>query len=183
MRWIALIWALIAAPVAPASAQVWADGVPDIPRFEQCLPEQMALFEARMLALPGYGVTVPMDAFNVHWVQHCGYLAMGICEVSSNGMQCQRRLRAAFDARAEEMRALLPWDVAGDLAPLYDQVYRLAVGINAGDDCAGESYRRMLWCRSFQSVLKFEQAVWAWQIARMAGAAGPVDWDQLSVVE
>ena len=179
MKWIAVLLAM----ASPAGAQEWADGAPDIPRFEQCLPEQMALFEERMFGLPGYGVTVPMDAFNVHWVQHCGYLAMGICEVSSNGMACQRRLREAFERRTDEMLALLPWDVAGELSPLYEQVYQLAVGTNAGDDCAGESYRRQLWCASFMQVLKFEEAVWAWQIARLAGAAGPVDWDALSRVE
>ncbi|MEJ6391371.1 hypothetical protein [Gymnodinialimonas ulvae] len=170
----------------PVQAQSWGDGAPDVPRFEACVPEQMAAFEARLLALPGYGVTRGLNAINVHWVQHCGYLAMGICEVSSNSLHCQRRLRAAFDARAEAMRAVLPapGEVDGlPLGALYGNVWAVAHGANAGDDCAGETYRRTLWCASFQSVLKFEEAVWAWQVARLAGVMGPLDWAEMSGLE
>ncbi len=183
MRILAVFLALLAGPL---QAQSWADGAQHVPRFEVCLPEQMAAFEARLSGLPGYGVTVPMDAFNVHWVQHCGYLAMGICEVSSNSLICQRRLRAAFDERAAAMRELLPMpeEVEGlPLSPLYENVWAVAQGINAGDDCAGETYRRTLWCASFQAVLKFEEAVWAWQVARLSGVMGPLDWDEMSELE
>ncbi|MBF9044614.1 hypothetical protein HKCCE4037_14820 [Rhodobacterales bacterium HKCCE4037] len=184
MRWMSLVAALWFA--VPVQAQSWGDGAEHVPRFEQCLPEQMEAFEARLLALPGYGVTVPMDAFNVHWVQHCGYLAMGICEVSTSSLYCQRRLRAAFDERAAAMRALLPPPEALEglpLAPLYRNVWAVANGLNAGDDCAGEVYRRRLWCNSFQAVLKFEEAVWAWQVARLSGVMGPLDWDEMSGLE
>jgi hypothetical protein len=178
---VRLILALVVALPAAASAQSWGDGAPDTPRFEVCLPEQMHRFEDALHS-PGYGMAWQRDAMNVHWVQHCGYLAMGICEVSDNSLICQRRLRAAFDARAADMRALLPEPetVEGALAPLYAQVWDLGRGTNAGDDCAGETYRRQLWCASFQSALKFEEAVWAWQIARLMGAMGPLDWDVLA---
>jgi len=72
---------------------------------------------------------------------------------------------------------------AGALAPLYSQVWALAHGLDAGDECAGWDYRRRLWCQSFQAVLKFEEAVWAWQVARLMGVAGPLDWAALSRVE
>ncbi|GAB5449140.1 MAG: hypothetical protein Gyms2KO_40130 [Gymnodinialimonas sp.] len=172
---------LLALVSGPLAAQSWGDGAPDVPRFEVCLPEQMDAFEAALLT-PGYGADWQVDAFNVHWVQHCGYLAMGICEVSDNSLICQRRLRAAFVDRAAEMRALLPAPdtVEGALAPLYARVYALAQGSNAGDDCAGETYRRQLWCASFQSALKFEEAVWAWQVARLMGVMGPLDWAEMA---
>ena len=182
VRVLAILAMVLAGPV---QAQSWAEAprADHVPRFEACLPEQMEAFEAHLLGLPGYGVTVPMDAFNVHWVQHCGYLAMGVCEVAVDSLICQRRLRAAFEGRAEAMRAVLPDNVEGPLGPLFDQVVALAEGSNAGDDCAGETYRRQLWCASFQAVLKFEEAVWAWQVARLAGAAGPLDWDAMSGLE
>ncbi|WP_224814023.1 hypothetical protein [Hasllibacter sp. MH4015] len=180
VRLLALVLTLLAGPLA---AQDWADGAPSTPRFGQCLPEQMEAFETRLMGLPGYGVTVPLDALNVHWVQHCGYLAMGICQDSNNSLICQRRLRDAFAARAADMRGHLPdpEEVAGlALSPLYGRVWALAHGTNAGDDCAGWDYRRMLWCRSFQEALAFENAVWAWQVARLMGVAGPLDWEALS---
>ncbi len=171
-----------------AHAQSWAEAprADHVQRFEHCLPEQMEAFETRLRGDPGYGQDWRRDLFNVHWVQHCGYLAMGICEVSSNSLICQRRLRAAFDDRAAAMRAVLPppEEVEGlALSPLYGQVWAVAHGANAGDDCAGETYRRTLWCRSFQAVLKFEEAVWAWQVARLAGVMGPLDWDEMSGLE
>ena len=182
--WVAGLVGVIAAPM---QAQSWAEAprADHVPRFEACLPEQMEAFETRLLGLPGYGVTVPMDAFNVHWVQHCGYLAMGVCEVAVDSLICQRRLRAGFVARAEEMRAMLPApeEVEGPLGPLYGNVWAVAHGTNAGDDCAGETYRRQLWCASFQAVLKFEEAVWAWQVARLSGVMGPLDWDAMSGLE
>lgn len=166
------------------AAQSWGDGALDTPRFEVCLPEQMEAFEDALLT-PAFGADWNVDAINVHWVQHCGYLAMGICQVSDNSLICQRRLRAGFEARAQDMRALLPdpAGVEGSLEPLYARVYALAHGFNAGDDCAGWDYRRGLWCDSFQAVLKFEEAVWAWQVARLMGVMGPLDWDALSVLE
>ena len=185
------VWAIglavgLAGLAGPVKAQSWGDGAPEVPRFRVCVPEQMAAFEADLLALPGYGVTDGLQAINVHWVQHCGYLAMGICEVSSDSLICQRRLRAAFDARAEAMRAMLPEPSDLEdlpLGPLYGNVWAVAHGTNAGDDCAGETYRRQLWCASFQSVLKFEEAVWAWQVARLAGVMGPLDWDEMGSLE
>jgi len=180
-----LLTVLFLALGGPASAQVWADGSPETPRFEVCLPGQMAAFEAALRG-PAFGADWQLDAINVHWVQHCGSLAMGICEVSDNSLICQRRLRAAFDARAADMRAVLPAADAvgaGALAPLYSQVWALAHGLDAGDECAGWDYRRRLWCQSFQAVLKFEEAVWAWQVARLMGVAGPLDWAALSRVE
>ncbi|OAN75879.1 hypothetical protein A8B78_15695 [Jannaschia sp. EhC01] len=181
MRALALILTLLAGPLA---AQSWGDGAPDTPRFEVCLPEQMNAFE-QALQTPGYGADWAVGSINVHWVQHCGYLAMGICQVSDNSLICQRRLRAAFEARAAQMRALLPAPdgVEGPLAPLYARVHSLAHGTNAGDDCAGWDYRRGLWCDSFQSALKFEEAVWAWQVARLMGVMGPLDWTVLADLE
>lgn len=179
MRALALIAALLAG--APLAAQGWGDGAPDTPRFEVCLPEQMAAFETA-LQTPGYGADWALGAINVHWVQHCGYLAMGICEVSDDSFICQRRLRVGLEARAADMRALLPAPdtVEGALAPLYARMHALAHGTNAGDDCAGWDYRRGLWCDSFQSALKFEEAVWAWQVARLMGVMGPLDWDAMA---
>lgn len=180
-----VLWlVLIALWPGPVAAQSWGDGAPDTPRFEVCLPEQMEAFDAA-LHTPGYGADWALAAINVHWVQHCGYLAMGICEVSANSLICQRRLRAGFEARAADMRALLPEPdrVDGPLAPLYARVHALAHGRNAGDDCAGWDYRRGLWCDSFQAALKFEEAVWAWQVARLMGVMGPMDWARLSALE
>ena len=182
--WLALLL-IVLAPTA-LLAQSWGNGAPQTPRFEVCLPEQMEAFDAG-LSTPGYGAAGhgadwALGAMNVHWVQHCGYLAMGICQVSDNSLMCQRRLRDAFDGRAAQMRALLPEPdaIEGELAPLYARVHALAHGSNAGDDCAGWDYRRGLWCDSFQAVLKFEEAVWAWQVARLMGVMGPLDWAVLS---
>ncbi len=107
---------------------------------------------------------------------------MGICEVSDNSLICQRRLRAAFEGLGEDVRAVLPDPdgVEGVLAPLYGQVWALAHGATAGDDCAGWDYRRGLWCDSFQAVLKVEEAVHAWQVARLMGVMGPLDWAALA---
>lgn len=181
MRGLAVVLACVVWLAGPVAAQSWGDGARDTPRFEVCLPEQMEGFE-QALQGPGYGSNRQVGAINVHWVQHCGYLAMGICEVSRNSLICQRRLRAAFDDMSVRMRALLPTpsDVQGALGPLYDRVWALAHGINAGDDCAGWDYRRGLWCDSFQAVLKVEEAVHAWQVARLMGVMGPLDWDALS---
>ncbi|MEJ6392285.1 hypothetical protein V8J82_03405 [Gymnodinialimonas sp. 2305UL16-5] len=185
MSWKLAGAAMVMLGATPVAAQSWAAGAPDILRFEQCLPEQMAAFEARLSALPGYGVTVPMDAFNVHWVQHCGYLAIGICDVSAETFTCQRRMREVWLARAAELRAALPApdSVTGDLAPLYAQVYVLSEGSNAGDDCDGQSARAVTWCQAFQAVLKFEQSVWAWQVGRLAGVTGPLDWADWAELE
>lgn len=179
-----LLAVLVAVWPGLVAAQSWGDGAPHVPRFEVCLPEQMEAFEDALLS-PGYGADWAIGTINVHWVQHCGYLGMGVCQVSDNSLMCQRRLRAGFEARAQDMRAMLPppVDIVGPLAPLYARVHALAHGSNAGDDCAGWDYRRGLWCDSFQSVLKFEEAVWAWQVARLAGAMGPLDWDVLSTLE
>ncbi len=177
--------ALSALPTLPAGAQIWADGAPDAPRFEQCLPPEMAAFEAALQG-PAYGMDWRLDAINVHWVQHCGYLAMAICEVSTRPLACQRRLRAALAARGAELRAILPdAESVGDgpLAPLYAQVRALAFGSNAGDECAGEDLRQRLWCQSFEAALGYEAAVWAWQVARLMGVMGLLDWAALSVVE
>lgn len=179
MRALAVVLMLLGGPLA---AQSWGNGAPDVPRFEVCLPEQMGAFEAALQG-PGYGADWALGAVNVHWVQHCGYLAMGICEVSDNSLMCQRRLRAAFEARAEAMRGLLP--APGEveelaLGPLYARVHALAHGFDAGDSCAGETYRRQQWCASFQAALKLEEAVWAWQVARLMGVMGPLDWAEMS---
>lgn len=176
-----IVGAMLACAPMNVAAQSWGDGAPDTPRFEVCLPEQMEAFEGALLTA-GFGADWNVDAINVHWVQHCGYLAMGICQVSDNSLICQRRLRAGFEARAQDMRALLPepGGVEGPLAPLYARVYALANGANAGDDCAGWDYRRGLWCDSYQAALKLEAAVWAWQVARLMGVMGPLEWDALS---
>lgn len=181
MRGWALFGVIWIALAAPAGAQAWGDGAPATPRFEVCLPEQMEAFEGT-LAGPAYGANWQRGAMNVHWVQHCGYLAMGICEDSGNSLMCQRRLTAAFERVGADVRAELPdpGDAEGVLAPLYRQVWALAHGRGAGDDCAGWDYRRGLWCHSFQAALKLEEAVWAWQVARLMGVMGPLDWDALA---
>ena len=182
MRGVVLALLMWTAGASGAVAQNWAEGAPDTPRFEQCLPEQMALFEAQ-LAGPAYGADWRRDAFNAHWVQHCGYLAVGICDVSHNTVVCQRRLQVTWEARSEDLLDLLPAPetVSGQpLSPLYGQVWALAHGRNAGDDCAGWDYRRMIWCRTFEAALKYEEAVWAWQVARLMGVMGPLDWVEFS---
>ncbi len=183
MKATALVVLALAAPDA-ALAQAWGDGAPETARFEQCLPDQMQAFDTALRG-PGYGADWMRGAMNVYWVQHCGYLAMGICDVSDNAVRCQRRLRAAFDVLARDVRALLPEPegVAGELAPLYAQLRALAFGTSAGDDCAGWDVRRGLWCDSFQAVLSVEAAVHAWQVARLMGVVGPLDWVALAELE
>lgn len=181
-----LIAAMAGATLSPVSAQSWADGARSIVRFETCLPEQMEAFEARLDALPGFGVTIPIDAVNAYWVQHCGYLAMGICQVSSEPLVCQQRLREAFDRRTMAMREFLPAPAELDglaLSPLYSRIWEIGNGTVAGDDCAGDIARRQLWCQSFHAVLKLEEAIWAWQVGRLAGATGPLDWADLARLE
>lgn len=179
--WVPCICVWLCLGVAAASAQSWGEGAAGTPRFEVCLPEQMAAFDAALQG-PGYGADWYVDRINVHWVQHCGYLAMGICEDSDARTFCQVRLRMAFDAGAARMRALLPvpGSIEGELAPLYGRLHALAHGANAGDDCDGTDTGSALWCDSFQAVLKWEEAVWAWQVARLMGVMGPLDWDVLS---
>lgn len=172
---------VLGAGTGAGAAQSWGDGAPETPRFEVCLPGAMGAFEAALQG-PGYGADWRLAETNVHWVQHCGYLAMGICEVSRNSLICQRRLRAGLEARSAALRDLLPAPgaVTGGLAPLYARVWALAHGQDAGDACAGWDYRRGLWCDSFQAALQFEEAVHAWQVARLMGVMGPLDWEDLS---
>lgn len=182
MRLWLLICGFLAWGTGEGAAQSWGDGAPETPRFGVCLPEAMAEFEGALQG-PGYGADWDVGAMNAHWVQHCGYLAMGICEVSTGAMDCQRRLRAAFEARGAQMRGRLPEPEAvggAALAALYERVWALAHGRDAGDSCAGWDARRALWCESFQAALKFEEAVHAWQVARLMGVMGPLDWAELS---
>ena len=168
-----------------AQAQVWAGGAPEVPRFETCLPDRMAAFETGISG-PMQGDDRQLAAINVHWVQHCGYLAIGICDVSEQTLTCQRRLRAAWEARAEELRARLPapGTVSGlPLSPLYERTWALAFGREAGDDCAGRDLRGQVWCAAFEAALGYERAVHAWQVGRLMGVIGPEDWDALSGTE
>ncbi len=180
----AVLVAMLCAPLV-GQAQSWGDGSLSTPRFEQCLPVQMVAFE-QVLDGAAYGWDWQRSAMNSHWVQHCGYLAIGICDVSDRTFNCQRRLREAWDAQSADLRAGLPAPGDADgllLSPLYAQAFALAQGRDAGDDCAGWDYRRQVWCRAFREALRLEAAVHAWQVARLMGIVGPLDWVALSDLE
>ena len=176
--------ALVFSVPLPVAGQAWEQAAAHVPRFEQCLPEQMAAFEAGIAALPGYGASDGVQVMNAHWVQHCGYLAAGICNASEEAFLCLRRLRAGFRAQTEALRTALPVpDTGGARGRHYAQVYALAFDTSAGDDCAGQSAHWTMWCSTFHASLSFERVVAAWQVARLTGRMGPQDWDARAGLE
>jgi hypothetical protein len=62
---------------------------------------------------------------------------------------------------------------APDLLPgLYPQLWDVAHGISAGDDCAGADDPVAAWCDTHEARLKLTEAVALWQVARLMGVAG-----------
>ena len=49
---------------------------------------------------------------------------------------------------------------------LYEQLFHLAHGMSAGQDCAGHSPRMEMWCRAREANGRLRAAVIAWQVAR-----------------
>lgn len=144
--------------------------------FDACFARAIAHFEM------GFARTGPATTLEDYAlvtrdrVHHCGSLAIVACDRGDAPQLCQRRLAA--DQRALTARLLaslpVPADVpAPDLLPgLYPQLWDVAQGMSAGDDCAGADDPVAAWCDTHEARLKLTEAVALWQVGRLMGVAG-----------
>ncbi|PWK61049.1 hypothetical protein [Roseicyclus mahoneyensis] len=145
--------------------------------FDACFARSIAHFEMEF-ARTGVARTVEDFALVTRdRVHHCGSLAIVACDRGDAPQACQRALAA--DQRALTARVLgslpVPAEVpAPDLLPgLYPQLWDVAHGTSAGDDCAGADEPVAAWCDTHEARLKLTEAVALWQVARLMGVSGP----------
>ena len=159
-------------PIALAlgASPAWAEG------FDACFAQSIAHFE---MGFARTGVAETVEDFALvtrDRVHHCGTLAIVACDRGAAPQSCQRALAA--DQRALTARVLgslpAPADVpVPDLLPgLYPQLWDVAHGSSAGDDCAGAEDPVAAWCETHEARLKLTEAVALWQVARLMGVAG-----------
>lgn len=144
--------------------------------FETCFAQAIAHFEMGF-ARTGPARTVEDYALVTRdRVHHCGTLAIVACDRGAAPQACQRAL--AEDQRDLTARLLqsLPAPAGvpePDLLPgLYPQLWDVAHGTSAGDDCAGADDPVAAWCETHEARLKLTEAVALWQVARLMGVAG-----------
>ncbi len=153
-----------------AAAPAGAEG------FDACFAQSIAHFEM------GFARSGPADRVEDFAlvtrdrVHHCGSLAIVACDRGAAPQACQRALAA--DQRALRARVLeslpAPAEVPepGLLPGLYPQLWDVAHGSSAGDDCAGADEPVAAWCDTHEARLKLTEAVALWQVARLMGVAG-----------
>lgn len=144
--------------------------------FAPCFDRAIAHFE---MGFARAGVAETVEDFALvtrDRVHHCGSLAIVACDRGAAPQSCQRALAA--DQRALTTRVLdslpPPAEVPPqDLLPgLYPQLWDVAHGSSAGDDCAGADDPVAAWCETHEARLKLTEAVALWQVARLMGVAG-----------
>lgn len=164
MRGLALIVAVSwAGPVA-------AEG------FETCFSRAIAHFEMGIARSGPAGAVEDYALVTRDRVHHCGSLAIVACDRGDAPQACQRRLAAEQRAlRARVLEGLpAPEEVPEPevLPGLYPQLWDVAHGSSAGDDCAGAEDPVAAWCETHEARLKLTEAVALWQVARLMGVAG-----------
>lgn len=151
----------------------WAEGHSG---FDTCFAQAIAHFEMAF-ARSGLAETVEDYALVTRdRVHHCGSLAIAACDRGAVPQACQRALAADQRALTARVLASLPAPAevpAPELLPgLYPQLWDVAHGVSAGDDCAGADDRVAAWCDTHEARLKLTEAVALWQVGRLMGAAG-----------
>ena len=162
------------AQVALWPAMAMAEEAP-LPDFETCLRGEILRYEQAVDAFaptPAEKAGYPLA--NVNGVEFCGTIGIVICDRSEEPLGCQKALAVEQDIwRARVLTELPePKDAEGaevekpfaDL--LYEQLFYLAHGMSAGQDCAGHSPRMEMWCRAREANGRLRAAVIAWQVAR-----------------
>ncbi|WP_338274239.1 hypothetical protein [Roseicyclus marinus] len=143
--------------------------------FSTCFERAIAHFEMGF-ARSGPARTVEDYALVTRdRVHHCGSLAIVACDRGAAPQACQRRLAVEQRDLRDRLLASLPapQDVAAPevLPGLYPQLWDVAHGISAGDDCAGAEDPVAAWCETHEARLKLTEAVALWQVARLMGVA------------
>lgn len=155
----------------------------DIPPFDICFGETIDVFEAQRGALgavfaePLAGLETPaveaaLAPVTTRQLRYCAQLAITICDRSDAQLPCQVALQAEWrDLRTAILSDLPPPEetVSDWSGRLYANVWGLIHGSSAGPDCAGSGEVYATWCDAWQSALKLEEVVMAWQIARLRG--------------
>lgn len=168
MRAAALIaLGLVASPAA-------AEGQPD---FDICFSRAIAQFEAGFARSGQARAPEDFAAVTRDAVHHCGTLAILACDRGQAPHACQRVLAERQGALTERvLQGLPPPGAVAPSAPLpglYPQLWAIAHGSLAGDDCAGADAPVAAWCEAHLARLKLTEAVALWQVGRLIGAAGP----------
>lgn len=159
--------ALVAAPAAGE----------ELPDFDTCFARAIAQFEMGFARSGPARSREDFAAVTRGAVHHCGTLAILACDRGQAPQACQRAL--AEGQRALTARVLASLPQPGAMAPpellpgLYPQLWAIAHGSLAGDDCAGADAPVAAWCEAHLARLKLVEAVALWQVARLIGAAGP----------
>ena len=144
--------------------------------FDACFAQSIAHFEMEFARTGVAGTVEDFALVTRDRVHHCGSLAIVACDRGASPQECQRALAA--DQRALTARVLhslpAPAEVPEPalLPGLYPQLWDVAHGISAGDDCAGSEDPIAAWCETHEARLKLTEAVALWQVARLMGVAG-----------
>jgi len=137
------------AQVALWPAMAMAEEAP-LPDFETCLRGEILRYEQAVDAFaptPAEKAGYPLA--NVNGVEFCGTIGIVICDRSEEPLGCQKALAVEQDIwRARVLTELPePKDAEGAEVEkpfaevLYEQLFHLAHGMSAGQDCAGHSPR------------------------------------------
>ena len=156
------------------SAPAWAE---DLPELETCLSGYMADYDWRLEVTADQPLEdIEGGIWHPEEVANCVTMAIMICDDSTTPFACQRDLADRERALAETIRDGLPEpDRTGtDWAErLYALTYDLALGISAGDDCAGTEDPMLSWCMAREEGNRLRDAVDAWQVAQYLGLVPP----------
>ena len=143
--------------------------------FAPCFERAIAHFE---MGFARTGVAETVEDFALvtrDRVHHCGSLAIVACDRGAAPQVCQRALAADQHALTARVLRSLPPPAevpVPDLLPgLYPQLWDVAHGSSAGDDCAGAEDPVAAWCETHEARLKLTEAVALWQVARLMGVA------------
>jgi hypothetical protein len=163
---------MVLSALAPAQAQE------TLPEFGTCFDRAIAHFEMEFARTGVADEVADYAIVTRDRVEFCGTLAIVACDRGPTPQDCQRALAADQLALRDRVLASLPAPETVTIDPvfgggLYPTLWAVARGASAGDDCAGLDEVFAAWCVTHQARLKLGEAVAAWQVARLLGAAGP----------
>lgn len=178
-RRLGLVPVLAQAALWPALAL--ADEAP-LPDFETCLRGEILRYEQAVDAFaPTPAETAGYPLADVSGIEFCGTIGIVICDRSEEPLGCQKALAVEQDIWRARVLSELPKPADSESAEaekpfseiLYEQLFHLAHGMSAGQDCAGHSPRMEMWCRARHANGRLRAAVIAWQVARHQDMVSP----------
>ncbi len=149
-----------------------------LPDFSTCMNREVARFERQLVALENVPDLLPFAVGGTTGAIYCGGVGIVNCDRTGTPIPCQHRLAVKQELLATQVLMSLPepdsFETEGDLGQtLYPQLYALARGTSAGDDCAGAEPALKAWCRAWQANSRLSVTIHLWELARYLGQAEP----------